>query len=85
MNFRTRNIDRAKLEVHLNNVKNNLHTLQKTRLLNYRHNVLALFKARIAVNEEQHAKQKCTLLENFIRGFDVEGGGIFINSVNNEK
>jgi hypothetical protein len=79
------NEDRAKLGVHISNVKNNLHTLQKTRILNYRRDVLALFKARVEVNSEQHAKQKCTLLEKFIRAFDVEGDGMFINSVSNEE
>jgi hypothetical protein len=63
MKLRTRNKDRTKPGVHLNNVKNKLHTLQKTHRFNYRRNVLTLFKAAVAVNSEQRAEQKCTLLE----------------------
>jgi hypothetical protein len=44
-----------------------------------------MFKATVAVNSDQHAKQKCTLLKKFIQGFGVEGVGIFINSVKNEE
>ena len=71
MKFRTRNKGRAKSGVHLNNVKNNLHTLQKTYRLNYRRNVLT-FNVTVAVNSEERVKEKCTLLEKFIQCFGVE-------------
>jgi len=84
MKFRTRNKDRVKSGVHLNNVKNNLHTLQKTHRLTDRRNILTLFKVTAAVNFEQHVK-KCTLVEKFIKYFGVEGGDICITSLNNEE